>query len=67
MAAEEIVSQWPEAIHSGLLHVLDGGRLAPSRSSTVVDCTGRRPRVIRPGVLTAVQLRECVPDLLGDT
>jgi L-threonylcarbamoyladenylate synthase len=67
MTAEEIVSQWPEAIHSGLLHVLDGGRLAPSRSSTVVDCTGRRPRVIRPGVLTAVQLRECVPGLVGDT
>jgi L-threonylcarbamoyladenylate synthase len=67
MTAEEIVSQWPEAIHSGLLHVLDGGRLAPSRSSTVVDCTGRRPRVIRPGVLTAVQLRACVPGLVGDT
>jgi L-threonylcarbamoyladenylate synthase len=67
MTAAEILQQWPDAIHRGLLHVLDGGRLAPSRSSTVVDCTGRRARVIRPGVLTAIQLRECVPDLVGDT
>ena len=67
MTAADIVQQWPDAIHRGLLHVLDGGRLAPSRSSTVVDCTGRRARVIRPGVLTAIQLRDCVPDLVGDT
>lgn len=67
MTAAEIVDQWPEAIHRGSLYVLDGGRLAPSRSSTVVDCTGQRARVIRPGVLTAARLRECVPDLVGDT
>ncbi|WP_411281982.1 L-threonylcarbamoyladenylate synthase [Gemmatimonas sp.] len=67
MTVAEIVQQWPDAIHRGQLHVLDGGRLAPSRSSTVVDCTGRRARVIRPGVLSAIQLRECVPDLVGDT
>ena len=67
MMAAEIVQQWPSEIQRGLLHVLDGGRLSPSPPSTVVDCTGRRPRVIRPGVLTASQLRECVPDLLGDT
>jgi L-threonylcarbamoyladenylate synthase len=67
MTAAEIVRQWPDTVHRGLLHVLDGGRLPSSRSSTVVDCTGRRARVIRPGVLTAIQLRECVPDLVGDT
>lgn len=67
MTASEIVSQWPDAIHRGILHVLDGGRLSPSPPSTVVDCTGRRARVIRPGVLSAVALRECVPDLVGDT
>lgn len=65
--AAEIVAQWPDAIHRGVLHVLDGGRLPPSSASTVVDCTGRRPRVIRPGVLSASQLRACVPDLVGDT
>lgn len=64
--AGEIVSQWRDAINRGRLLVLDGGRLAPSLPSTVVDCTGRRPRIIRPGVLTANILRECVPDLIGN-
>jgi L-threonylcarbamoyladenylate synthase len=67
MTVAEIVQQWPEQIQRGLLRVLDGGRLAPSRPSTVVDCTGRRPRVIRPGVLSAAELRACVAELVGDT
>jgi L-threonylcarbamoyladenylate synthase len=46
--------------------VLDGGRLLPSAPSTVVDCTGRLPRVIRPGAISAETLRESVPDLIGD-
>lgn len=64
--ASEIVEQWTSEIHSGRLLVLDGGTLPPSAPSTVVDCTGRRPRVIRPGVLSAEQLRACVPDLIGN-
>lgn len=67
MTVAEIEEQWPDAIHSGKLQVLDGGRLSPSQPSTVVDCTGRRARVIRPGVFSAAQLRDCVPDLIGDT
>jgi len=67
MTAAEIVEQWPDPIHRGVLQVLDGGRLSPSPASTVVDCTGRRARVVRPGVLSAQELRECVPDLVGDT
>lgn len=67
MVAAEIETQWPDAIHRGVLRVLNGGRLSPSRPSTVVDCTGRRPRVVRPGVLSASTLRESVPDLVGDT
>lgn len=67
MSAAEIVSQWPDAIHRNILQVLDGGRLSASQPSTVVDCTGRRPRVIRPGVYSAATLRECVPTLVGDT
>jgi L-threonylcarbamoyladenylate synthase len=66
MTAAEIVNQWPDAIHRGVLLVLDAGRLVPSQPSTVVDCTGRRPRVIRPGVLSAATLRDCVPTLVGD-
>jgi L-threonylcarbamoyladenylate synthase len=64
--AAEIVDQWGEQIRRGALRVLDGGRLSPSAPSTVVDCTGRRPRVIRPGAIAAAVLRESVPDLIGD-
>jgi L-threonylcarbamoyladenylate synthase len=66
MTAGEIVEQWGEQINLGQLRVLDGGRLTPSPPSTVVDCTGRRPRVIRPGAIPAAVLRESVPDLIGD-
>lgn len=66
VAASEIISQWTEMVHRGTLMVLDGGRLPPSKPSTVVDCTGRRPRVIRPGVLSAAELRDCLPDLIGN-
>jgi L-threonylcarbamoyladenylate synthase len=66
MSASEIVSQWSDAMARGILRVLDGGRLSSSPPSTVVDCTGTRPRVIRPGAIAAATLRESVPDLLGD-
>jgi L-threonylcarbamoyladenylate synthase len=65
-AADQIVSQWSDAIARGTLRVLDGGRLRESQPSTVVDCTGRRPRVIRPGAISAGKLKESVPDLVGD-
>ena len=53
MTAGEILEQWSDAVARGELRVLDGGRLAPSAPSTVVDCTGRHPRVIRPGAIAA--------------
>jgi len=64
--ASEILAQWSNAIARGRLLVLDGGRLQPSAPSMVVDCTGRRPRVIRPGAIPARVLRESVPNLIGD-
>src|SRR3954469_2301822 len=63
--ASEILDQWPNAIATGVLRVLDGGRLVPSEPSTVVDCTGRSPRIIRPGAISALVLRESVPTLIG--
>jgi L-threonylcarbamoyladenylate synthase len=65
--AGQIVEQWRDAIVRGTLHVLDAGQLSQSAPSTVVDCTGRRPRVIRPGAIPARLLRESVPDLVGDS
>jgi L-threonylcarbamoyladenylate synthase len=64
--AAEILSQWGDAVARGVLRVLDGGALSPSKPSTVVDCTGRHPRVIRPGAIAATTLRESVPKLIGD-
>lgn len=65
-AATEIVRQWGSAIMQGTVRVLDGGRLTQSPPSTVVDCMGKRPRVIRPGAISAAVLRETVPELVGD-
>src|SRR5688572_1009577 len=39
-ASGEILSQWNAEISRGDLRLLDGGRLASSPASTVVDCTG---------------------------
>lgn len=66
MTSGEIVQQWQPEIARGVIRVLDGGRLVPSQPSTVVDCTGRRPRVIRPGAIPSAVLRESVPDLVGE-
>lgn len=65
-AAAEILAQWPAAVARGDILVLDGGRLVPSAPSTVVDCTARNPRVIRPGAIPASVLREIVPSLIGN-
>jgi L-threonylcarbamoyladenylate synthase len=65
-SARDIREQWSEAISRGALRVLDGGTLAPSAPSTVVDCTGRAPRVVRPGAIPAAVLRETAPRLIGD-
>jgi len=64
--ANEIVEQWSDAVTRGALHILNGGQLVDSPPSTVVDCTGTRPRVIRPGAIPSETLRESVPDVIGD-
>lgn len=65
-SAAQIVTHWSAEVSAGRLRVLDAGTLAASEPSTVVDCTGRAPRVIRPGALPASRLREAAPDLVGD-
>lgn len=66
-SATEILDQWSDAVARGTLRVLDAGTLTPSQPSTVIDCTGRRPRVIRPGAISAATLRESVANLIGDS
>lgn len=44
--------------------ILDGGEaLPPSPPSTIVDCSGRRPRVVRAGVVSIDELRKVVHDI----
>ena len=66
MSATEILEQWRGEVGSGIVRVHDGARLVPSAPSTVVDCTGRHARVIRPGAISASTLKASVPDLIGD-
>lgn len=66
MNATTVVRDWSQSISRGTLRVLDGGTLTASAPSTVVDCTGRSPRVIRPGAISAEALRAAVPGLVGD-
>ena len=45
--------------------VLDGGTLAPSKPSSVVDCTGPVPVVLREGAVPKGRLRCAVPAIHG--
>lgn len=65
-SAREVLEQFGSSIARGDVMLLDAGSLPTDTPSTVVDCTGRRPRVIRPGAIPAATLRESVPDLVGD-
>ena len=65
-SANEVLTQFGPVIAAGSVMLLDAGKLPTDTASTVVDCTGKRPRVIRPGAIAADILRESVPDLVGD-
>jgi L-threonylcarbamoyladenylate synthase len=63
-SATTILHDWWDAIARGKLRVLDGGTLKPSEPSTVVDCMGPRPRIIRPGAISQTELRTAAPSLV---
>ena len=48
------------------LWLLDAGRLAPSAPSTLVDCTGPAPVVLRGGATPVDRLRCVLPEIHGD-
>jgi L-threonylcarbamoyladenylate synthase len=57
--AQEAVAQLGD--HAAV--VLDGGPRGGSAPSTIVDCTGPTPRVLRVGAVPVDRLREVVPDI----
>ena len=48
--------------------ILDGGPSNGSAASTIVDCTGIRPRILREGAISAAELEPCsrTRDVAGD-
>jgi L-threonylcarbamoyladenylate synthase len=56
---------FPDEVASGALLILDAGRLVASLPSTVIDCTGAVPRLVREGAVRAAALRAVVPSLAG--
>ncbi len=39
--------------------VLDGGECVIGVESTIIDCTGEQPKILRPGAVTAAMIQEC--------
>jgi len=63
MTGAEAVAIFADSEREGRLLVLDAGRLENSPPSTLVDCTGRTPRVVRAGALPPPRLKAIVPTL----
>lgn len=58
--AEQLVALFRAAYDAGELLVLDGGTLGNVPPSTIVDCTGYQPALIREGALPRPELRAAV-------
>lgn len=54
-----IIEAFRSFIESGELLVLDGGVLGNVPPSTVVDCTGPDPRIIREGAISRTEIAQC--------
>ncbi|UCD23214.1 MAG: threonylcarbamoyl-AMP synthase [Gemmatimonadota bacterium] len=52
-----LVDMFADAVDSGSLLVLDGGVLGNVPPSTLIDCTGQAPRLIREGAIPLEELR----------
>jgi L-threonylcarbamoyladenylate synthase len=61
--AAGVAADFAAAAAAGDLLILDAGRLIPSPPSTLVDCTGSRPRIIRVGAIAPEALQAIVPSV----
>ena len=61
--AGSIVDLFGSAVEAGTLLVLDGGASGGVNPSTVVDCTGSEPALVREGALPLSELRTAVGSL----
>jgi L-threonylcarbamoyladenylate synthase len=60
----EVEELFGDEVKQGRLLVLDAGLLVPSPASTLVDCTGSAPRLVREGAISAAALRSVVPSVV---
>jgi L-threonylcarbamoyladenylate synthase len=60
----QIAAAFAAAVEEGSLLVLDAGTLPSSSPSTLVDCTGPAPRLVREGAIAARRLAAIVPSLM---
>jgi L-threonylcarbamoyladenylate synthase len=58
--AEGVVTEFRAEVDRGKLLVLDGGVLGRVPPSTLVDCTGSEPRLVREGAIPREELRRLV-------
>ncbi len=58
--AEAIMNLFPQAVSTAALMVLDGGVLGNVPPSTLVDCTGSLPSLVREGAIPLAELRRRV-------
>ncbi len=65
-SGEEVASLWPKEVAEGRLWVAEAGKLPPALPSTVVDCSGSRPLLLRRGPVGLDVLRGIVEDLNWD-
>lgn len=66
MSGEDALAAARAAGTDVALHLLDAGTLPPAPPSTIVDCTGDTPRVIREGATPVSRLRCVLPHLTDD-
>jgi tRNA A37 threonylcarbamoyladenosine synthetase subunit TsaC/SUA5/YrdC len=64
MQPAAIEQGFAEAVAERTLLVLDAGTLASSPPSTLVDCTGNAPRLVREGAIAPGRLKAIVPALV---
>jgi L-threonylcarbamoyladenylate synthase len=58
--AEHVRDEFGEAVRV----IMDGGECKLGLESTIVDCSGEVPRLLRPGSITLSRLRTVVPDIV---
>lgn len=51
-----------EDLHGRIAMILDGGAAAIGLESTIIDLTGEKPLILRPGYITLENIRELLPD-----